>query len=142
MIQGRAVLAGDHTYVPKDGRVMPGVVTIHQDSETQSKPSYFRGHFWGSICLLIGSLAAPFGLPLASNIHQGLIHIGRNDKNETLQTRIIHMALEFALRHDLPSVLILDAYFPCASIFNLAYSIWSIEFNQPLVTLIIRAKNN
>ncbi len=34
MTEGRAVLAGDHTYVPKDGRRMPGVVTLHQDSET------------------------------------------------------------------------------------------------------------
>ncbi len=34
MAEGRAVLAGDHTYVPKDGRRMPGVVTLHQDSET------------------------------------------------------------------------------------------------------------
>ena len=142
MVQGRAVLAGDHTYVPKDGRMMPGVVTIHQNSETQSKPSYFRGHQWGSIILLIGSLAAPFGLPLALSIHQGLIHIGKEDKNETLQTRIIHMAMDFALRHNLPSVLTLDAYFPCASVFNLVYSVWSIELRQPLVTLIIRAKNN
>jgi len=142
IVQGRAVLSGDHTYVPKDGRMMPGVVTIHQNSETQSKPSYFRGHQWGAIILLIGSIAAPFGLPLALNIHQGLIHIGKEDKNETLQTRIIHMAMDFALRHNLPSVLTLDAYFPCASVFNLVYSIWSIELQQPLVTLIIRAKNN
>jgi hypothetical protein len=64
-----------------------------------------------------GSLAAPFGLPLALNIHQGLIHIGKEDKNETLQTMIIHMALDFALRHNLPCILTLDAYFPCASIY-------------------------
>jgi len=44
----RVVLLGDHTYVPKDGRKMPGVVTLHQNSETQSKPSYFRGHCWGN----------------------------------------------------------------------------------------------
>jgi len=142
MVQGRAVLAGDRTYVPEDGRLMPGVVTVHQDSETQSKPSYFRGHQWGAISLLIGSLSAPFGLPSALNIHQGLIHIGKEDKNETLQTRIIHMALDFALRHDLPSIFTLDAYFPCASVFNLAYSVWSIKLQQPLATLIIRAENN
>ncbi|MEA1934226.1 MAG: hypothetical protein U9N60_07335 [Thermodesulfobacteriota bacterium] len=122
--------------------MMPGVVTARQNSETQSKPSYFRGHQWGAISLLIGSLAAPFGLPLALNIHQGLIHIGKEDKNETLQTRIIHMATDFALRHDLPCIFTLDAYFPCASVFNLVYSVWSIELHQPLITLIIRAKNN
>ncbi len=33
MVQRRAVLLGDHTYVPKDGRRMPGVLTLHQDSK-------------------------------------------------------------------------------------------------------------
>jgi len=113
MVEGRAVLLGDHTYVPKDGRRMPGVVTLHQESETQSKPSYFRGHCWGAISLLIGSLSAPFGLPLALSIHQGLIHIGQEKEGnvETLGTRIVQMALDFAIRHNLPSVLVLDAFF-------------------------------
>ena len=47
--QGRYVLLGAQTPVPKDGRRMPGVVTLHQESETQSKPSYFRGHCWGAL---------------------------------------------------------------------------------------------
>ena len=47
--QGRFVLFGDHTDVPKDGGRMPGVVTLHQHSETQSQPSYFRGHCWGAV---------------------------------------------------------------------------------------------
>ena len=46
-IQDRLVFLGDHTRVSKDGRRMPGVVSIHQDSETQSKPSYFRGQYLG-----------------------------------------------------------------------------------------------
>ena len=46
-IQDRLVFLGDHTSVSKDGRRMPGLVSIHQDSETQSKPSYFRGQYWG-----------------------------------------------------------------------------------------------
>jgi len=115
MVEGRAVLLGDHTYVPKDGRRMPGVVTLHQDSETQSKPFYFRGHCWGAISLLVGSLAQPFGLPLALSIHQGLIHIGQENKAkenvETLGTRIVQMALDFATRHNLPCILALDAFF-------------------------------
>jgi hypothetical protein len=113
---GRAILFGDHTYVSKDGRRMPCVVTIHQHSETQSKPSYFRGHYWGAIGMLIGSMAAPFCLPLALKIHQGLAHVGEDDKEEktpeTLATRIVQMAIDFAVRHDLPSILTLDAFFP------------------------------
>jgi hypothetical protein len=38
--QGRAVLLGDHTCAPKDARRMPGVTTLHQHSETQTRQSY------------------------------------------------------------------------------------------------------
>jgi hypothetical protein len=143
---GRAVLLGDHTNVAKDGRRMPCVVTMHQHSETQSKPSYFRGHFWGSISVLIGSLTNPFSIPLALGIHQGLAHVGKDDKEEdsskTLGKRIVQMAIDFAAKFDQPSVLTLDAFFPEGAVFKLAQSIWSIKYRCPLVTLIIRAKKN
>lgn len=113
---GRIILFGDHTCVAKDGRRMPCVVSMHQHSETQSKPSYFRGHYWGTIAMLIGSLASPFCIPLDLRIHQGLVHVGENNKTEndreTLGTRIIQMAIDFAARHDLPNILTLDAFFP------------------------------
>lgn len=113
---GRTVLFGDHTCVAKDGRRMPCVVSMHQHSETQSKPSYFRGHFWGAIGMLIGSLKNPFCIPLALGIHQGLAHVGQDDKeeksNQTLGKRIVQMAINFTLRHDQPSILTLDAFFP------------------------------
>ncbi len=114
MVNERVVLQGDHTYVPKDGQRMPGVVTLHQDSETQSKPSYFRGHCWGAIVGLVGSLSTPFGIPLDLGIHQGFVHIGK-DKNKkepaTMGSRIVHMALDFCLRNDLICILTLDAFF-------------------------------
>jgi hypothetical protein len=145
MADGRAVLAGDHTYVPKDGRKMPGVVTLHQDSETQSKPSYFRGHQWGAICMMIGTFSAAFGLPLSLGIHQGLEHITDETDEEdcgNLKTRIIQMALDFAIKHNMLCILTLDAYFPGASVFIIANSFWSLELKKPFVTLIIRAKKN
>jgi hypothetical protein len=82
-VDDRLVLLGDHTNVSKDGRRMPGVVTIHQDSETQSKPSYFRGHFWGSLFLLIGTRAEAFAVPLGSRLHQGFTHLlkGNDEKS-------------------------------------------------------------
>lgn len=144
-IQGRVVLIGDHTSVPKDGRRMPGVVTLKQNSETQSKPSYFRGHFWGAISMLVGTMAAPFSLPLNLRLHQGLVHIGQGSKDEnhdTLGVRIVQMALDFAMKHDLPCVFTLDAFFPSAVVFHLASSVWSVKLKQPLLTLIVKAKKN
>ena len=146
--QSRVILLGDHTYVPKDGRRMPGVLSLLQNSETQSKTSYFRGHCWGAIGVLVGSLAEPYCLPLLLALHLGMIHIGQaqesktESKSETMGSRIVQMAIDFALRHNLPCVLVLDAFFPSAAVFKLASSVWSIELKQPLLTLIIRAKKN
>ena len=78
-VAGRVVLVGDHTYVVKDARRMPGVVTLHQDSQTQSKPSYFRGHQWGVIGLLVGSLSQAFCLPLDARLHQGFAHLRQQE---------------------------------------------------------------
>ena len=52
-VDGRIVLIGDHTKSPKDGRRIPALETLHQDSETASKPSFFRGHHWGALALLL-----------------------------------------------------------------------------------------
>ncbi len=143
--QNRVVLLGDHTYVPKDGRKIPGVVTLHQHSETQSKPSYFRGHCWGAIGLAIGSLSEAFAIPIALGIHQGHIHLGEENTSKTgntLGVRIIQMALDFSLNNKLSAVLVLDAFFPSANVFQYAHSIWSTETKKPFLTLIIRAKSN
>ena len=145
VMTSRLVVIGDHTYVAKDGRRMPGVVTLHQDSQTQSKPSYFRGHCWGAIGLLIGSLTSPFCLPLELRLHQGFEHLGPAHPDShpwTLAQRPVAMALEMAKRHTQTMVLILDAYFAVAPVFALAHSLWSIEHRAPWLTLIVRAKNN
>ena len=82
-VQGRPVLVGDHTYVVKDARRMPGVVTLHQESETQSKPTYFRGHQWGFVGLLVGSWAQAVCLPLEARLHQGFAHVQDDETDES-----------------------------------------------------------
>ena len=146
MVEGRAVLLGDHTYVVKDARRMPGVVTLHQASETQSKPSYFRGHHWGVVGLLVGSLAQAFCLPLEARLHQGFAHVREDGTDEsqrqTLAVRLIRMALQFAVRHDPPSLLVLDAFFAIAPVFQLAASLWALRPKQPYLHILTRAKKN
>jgi hypothetical protein len=145
-LNGRAVLLGDHTSFPKDGRRMPCVVTLRQNSETQSKPSYFRGQNWGAIGLLIGSMSNAFCLPLSLKIHQGLNQVEEdstaNTSKETSAERIVKMAQEFALQNQTPCTLVLDAFFSVGNVFRLANSIWSLKLKAPLVTIITRAKKN
>ena len=132
---GRAVLLGDHTAAVKDARRMPGVVTLHQDSETQSKPNYYRGHYWGVVGLLVGSLSEVFCLPLEARLHQGFAHLDPKHSSpterDTQGVLLVQMALDFATRHDLCSILVLDAFFSIAAVFELANSVWSIALKHP-----------
>ena len=138
------MLLGDHTYVVKDGGRMPGVVSLHDHSETQHKPSYFRGQCWGALGLVVGSLGACFCLPLELRLHQGFIHRGEStsDASATLSERLVQMALDFAYQHQQPAWLVLDAFFPCAKVFRLARSIYSVALQQPFLQILVRAKKN
>ena len=110
-IDGRCVLLGDHTYVVKDGGRMPGVVSLREHSETQRKPSYFRGQCWGAIGLVVGALKGCFCLPLELRIHQGFVHLGQapepaSSSRTSLGERVVQMALAFARDHDRPAWLV------------------------------------
>ena len=141
------MLLGDHTHVVKDGRRMPGVVSMRETSETQSKPSYFRGQCWGAVGVLVGSLSACFCLPLQLQIHQGFCHIGRDQQDgdtdyPSIAQRLVLMAVDFSIRYDRPSILVLDAFFPVASVFRLARSVYSIALKQPSLEILVRAKKS
>jgi len=71
-VNGRMVFVADHTKVPKDGRKMPSVTTLHQDSETAAKPSYFRGHHWGCLSVVEKLKDKFVSIPLWANIQEGL----------------------------------------------------------------------
>lgn len=113
MIGGRIVLLGDHTKTVKDARKMPGVTTLHQDSETQSKPSFFRGHHWGCISLLVGAGKKFFSTPLWAEIHKDSI-------KESRATRIVNAATRIAHSFQSPAYLVLDAFFATGPVFQTA----------------------
>ena len=51
----KAVYVGDGIKVGKEGRKMPAVKKLHQESDNTSKPDWIRGHYFGCLCLLLGS---------------------------------------------------------------------------------------
>jgi hypothetical protein len=145
-VAGRTVLLGDHTAVVKDARRMPGVVTLYQDSETQSKPTYYRGHYWGVVGVLVGSLTEAFCLPLEARLHQGFAHLSAGKSSptdrDTQGVMLVQMALDFAQRHDRLSIVVLDAFFAIGAVFELANSVWSMALKQPYLTILTRAKKS
>ena len=71
-VNGKAILAGDGVKQSKEGRHMPGVKKLHQESEDQTKAEYIFGHFFGAVGILVGSADHTLCLPLKINIQDGL----------------------------------------------------------------------
>ena len=127
---GRIVFIGDHTKVPKDGRNIPGVTTLHQESESASKPSFFRGHEWGCIALLNSARSKFFATPLIAEIHN-------DSKVEGSRiTRIVEMAGKVLRGMNAEIYLVLDAYFSVGSTFRKAKE-WGDKIH-----ILTRAKKN
>jgi len=138
-INGRIVLAGDHTKTPKDGRKIPAVTTLQQDPETSCKPSFFRGHDWGCIALVVAACGRFFSTPLLAGIHEGLD--GLADDAKTPKTmRIVLMAQRIARALGQRCYLTLDAYFAAASVFTTARK--GLLDGEPLIHILARAKKN
>lgn len=130
LVGERAVLLGDHTKAVKDGRKMPGVSTLHQDSETGSKPSFFRGHHWGCLSLLMrrGPMRF-FATPLWAEIH--------NERaGESRTVRVVAVAIAIARALGRPAYLVLDAFFASGPVFKTAWR------EKGLLEILTRAKKS
>ena len=109
----KAILVGDGTKEAKEGRYMPGVKKLAQESETQSKPEYIHGHMWGGVGVLVGKLRRFSCVPLSLKIHDGL-QVASEWNNMPLVTHVIQMirdgvqAAQGLKRH---ALLLLDTYF-------------------------------
>ena len=128
-VADRVVMIGDHTKLPKDGRRIPAVDTLHQDSETATKPSFFRGHHWGFLGLLIHSGQRFFAAPVWGEIHQQKLHGSRT-------TRIVTVAGNIAREINSRAYLVLDAFFAVGPVFETAE-----KFNG-WIHILTRAKKN
>ena len=128
-VAGRIVILGDHTKQPKDGRRMPQVTTMHQDSETSSKPSFFRGHHWGCLSLLGQTAGKRFALPLWAEIHP-------EASTDSRATRLVHIAAGIGLRLRANIFLVLDAFFAVGPVFRAAAA------SNGRLHILTRAKKN
>lgn len=135
---GCPVFLGDHTKNTKDGRKIPAVATLHQESETASKPSYFRGHNWGCISMLTCLNEMMFSTPLWGQIHQPLNLMGVEEEYEPMTTRIVSMVSCVAKTIQKKGILVLDAFFAVGPVFDKAKN----NNNDVHITILTRAKSN
>ena len=112
--EGYTILIGDGVKQAKEGRHMPGVKKLFQESENSSKPEYIFGHMYGGIGVLAGNVSKWFCIPLHINLQDGIQTIlSWKTKEERLCTHVVQMIENGyeAAKIFGKSLLLLDRYF-------------------------------
>jgi hypothetical protein len=110
-VGGARVVLADGLKVPKEGRKMPAVKKLHQESTNNSKPEWIWGHSFQALAQLVRT---PDGrvtpVPLVARIHEGVIDSAAEERR-TLLDRLV--ALFFAVAREIPRrvLLVADAYY-------------------------------
>jgi hypothetical protein len=110
---GEAIVClADGLKVPKEGRKMPAVKKLHQESTNNSKPTFIAGHSLQAFSLLVRSGANDGfqAVPLAARIHDGLIDSAA-EARKTLLDRLVELFCELAAPLARPVLLVADAYY-------------------------------
>lgn len=107
---GRPILIADGLKNPKEGRKMPGVKLLHQESTNNSKPEYIMAHSCQCIALLVETAVSFFAVPIVARIHEGVKFTNRDKR--TLIGKCLSLLLEVSSQY--PSFYFLaDAYYAC-----------------------------
>ena len=106
-INGRLIILGDGVKSAKEGRRMPGVKSLHQESESNSKAEFIMGHSFQALSLLTTSLGYFFATPIVAQIHEGIVESNRDQK--TLLDKMVFMLTGLCITQ--PFYLVADAYY-------------------------------
>jgi hypothetical protein len=94
-INGRYVIVGDGIKIGKEGKKMPGVKWLHQESDSNSKAEYIMGHSIQVLAILAQGLASCFAIPLTGEIHEGIRYHYKD--NRTLLDKIFSLLISLDL---------------------------------------------
>jgi DDE superfamily endonuclease len=107
-LQGQRLYVGDGIKVGKEGRKMPGVKGLHQESSNVSKPEWIRGHYFSALGLLLRVGQAVFAVPLVFKLHDGIEAVSQTAPTLTLVDKMAALCVAY-----MPpgSYVLLDAYY-------------------------------
>ena len=106
-INDRYLIAGDGIKIGKEGKKMPGVKWLHQESESNSKAEHIMGHSIQIISVLANGLSTYFSIPLAGIIHEGIKFTYKD--NRTLLDKMFLMLVD--LKFTAPVYFVADKYY-------------------------------
>lgn len=113
--ENRILLLGDGTKAAKEGKHMPGVQKLFQESENCSKAPYIFGHMFGGLAAVIGNRTSYFAVPVSMDIHLGLSAMSDWDESQSYRgtTHVVRMVenAHEAAKHLGKAYLCLDRYF-------------------------------
>jgi hypothetical protein len=105
------VCLADGWKVPKEGKKMPAVKSLHVESANNSKPAFIMGHSFQAVSLLVhAGRSGVASVPLAARIHEGIVWCNANRR--TLLDKLAALVGEIATAVDRrPLLLVADAYY-------------------------------
>ena len=106
-IEGRPVLVADGKNIARSGNKMPGVKSLHQHSESNTKPAFIMGHCAQAISVLARAGTSTLAVPLGVQIHDGTVFSNRDKR--TLLDKLLTMLAGLGLAE--PVYLVADAYY-------------------------------
>ncbi len=109
-VNGRPVVLVDGLKRPKEGRKMPGVKSLHQESRCNAKASFIMGHSLQAVALLVQAAGVCMAVPVAARIHEGVVWSARDRR--TLLDKL--SALLLGLQWTCPLTIVADAYYAAA----------------------------
>jgi len=127
------VCIADGIKAPKEGKRMPAVKRLHQESGNNTKPEWITGHSCQAISLLAQTAAGNIvAVPLLSRIHEGLVFSNRDKR--TLLDKLAEALFPIAATMKRSVLLVADAFYASGSLMNKL-----LDQGHHLVT---RAKSN
>jgi hypothetical protein len=109
-VKGRAVVLVDGLKRPEEGKRMPGVKSLHQESRCNAKAAFIMGHSLQAVAVLVQAADVYLAVPLAARIHEGVVWSNRDRR--TLLDKL--GALLGGLPWDQPVTVVADAYYAAA----------------------------
>ncbi len=135
-ITGYTILLGDHIKIAKEGRRMPDIRILHQDSENSSKGEFIEGHMYGQVSAVITKDEVSRSLPLITERQQSPPRKegSKEPDGDTLVAQMVKLVGKAvnALGDEDKAVVALDAYFSKAAAFLAADKVTDEHGNRRL----------
>ena len=143
-ISDRLLILGDHLKMPKEGRRMPGIQVLHQESQNAGKSEFTEGHIIAHISAVAVNGKTHRSIPLISQRQESPPKIEGTNKpdGDTIITQMIDLAIQAVNSFTgKKAVIALDAYFAKASAFEAAAKAVSAA-GEKLLAIVTRAPSD